>query len=166
VSLNSTQSLEVSVDSYATFSAILAHIPHVTLDNAYTRPSRMQACAIARDRFQELNSLLSVMGFVIPIASGNSTGLAYVRRMSAVGVASSIEAAAASVDGRSSDTADFLQKEYSRMWTALKNGDVTLPGAARTGNPTRHDGERKPAASFSPVNGVEREPTFTMDTQW
>jgi len=167
MSLNSTTHLELSVDCYATFEDILAHIPHVTLDNSNSKPSRAQACGIARDVFREINSMLSVLGYLIPVASGNITAIGLVGRMCAVGTARSLDAAAASVDGRSSDTADFLRKEYDRMWGALRDGEITLPGAARTGNPIRHRGERKPAYSFhQPSAGTESSPIFTRDMEW
>ena len=167
MSLNSTLSLEIGVDCYATFEDILAHIPHVSLDNANTKPSRAQACGIARDVFREINSVLAVLGYNIPVASGNSTAIGLVGRMCAVGAARSIEAAAASVAGRSSDTADFLRREYERMWTALRKGDITLPGASRTGNPTRHQGERKPAYQFhDPSSSGELAPVFTKNMDW
>lgn len=166
MSSNSTGTLEVSVDCYATFSGILAHIPHVSLDNANSRPSRNQAIAMARDVFREVNSLLSVLGYSIPVASTNSTSIGYLRTMCSAGAAKSIAAAVSSVDGGASPTADFLQKEYARMWKSLKDGDVTLPGAARTGNPMRHKGERKPAYSFHQPAGSESTPIFSRDMEW
>lgn len=168
MSLNSTQSLEISVDCYATFEDILAHIPHVSLDNANTKPSRAQACGIARDVYREVNALLSVLGYNIPVASSSSTAIGLVGRMCAVGAARSIEAGAASVAGRSSDTADFLQGEYARMWKALRDGDINLPGASRTGNPILHRGERKPAYQFHDPSsrGSEEAPVFTKNMDW
>ena len=165
MSQNSTNDLEISVDSYATFDAILAHVPHLTLDNINTRPRRRQACEIARQTFDEINGLLKVLGYIIPVGSGNGTSIGHIARMSAVGTAKSLEAAAASVDGRSSDTADFLQREYQRMWTSLKDGSVTLPDASRS-NPTRHEGERKPSYAFDQVSSTEVAPTFTKGMDW
>ena len=163
---NSTQDLEISVDCYATFGSILAHIPHVSLDNANTKPSRKQAIAMAKDTFREVNSMLEVLGYKIPVASSNSTSIGFLRTMCSAGVAKSIAAAVSSVDGGSSSTADFLQKEYDRMWKALRNGDVTLPGAARDGNPMRHKGERKPAYEFHQPAGSESTRLFTRDQEW
>lgn len=166
MSLNSTNDLELSVDCYATFEDILAHIPHVGLDNSDTKPSRAQACGIARDVFREVNSLLDVLGYTIPVASGNSTAIGLVGRMCAVGTARSLEAAAASVDGRSTDTADFLRREYERMWKALKEGDIALPAAARTSEALRHKGEIKSSFEFHRPSGTESSPIFTRDMEW
>ena len=167
MSVNATSGLELSVDCYATFEDILAHIPHVSLDNVNTKPSRKQAIGIARDVFREVNSLLSVLGYNIPVVSTSATAIGLVGRMCAVGTARSIEAAAASVDGRLSASADFLRKEYERMWKQLRDGDVTLPGAARTGNPIKHRGETKPAYQFDDRgSGTETTSIFSKGMDW
>ena len=166
MSSNATNALELSVDCYATFSSILAHIPHFTLDNDISKPSRRQAIQMARDVFREINSLLSVLGYQIPVASTNTTSNGYLRSMCSAGVAKSLSASISSVDGSSGGTADFLQKEYNRMWGALRDGNVTLPGAARTGSPMRHKGERKPAYEFHQPSGSESERIFTRDQEW
>ena len=167
MSVNATSGLELSVDCYATFEDILAHIPHVSLDNTDSKPSRKQAIGMARDVFREINSLLSVLGYQIPVASTSATAIGLVGRMCAIGTARSIEAAAASVYGKMSDAADFLRKEYERMWKQLRDGDVTLPGAARTGNPIRHRGETKPVYQFDDRgSGTERASIFSKDMDW
>ena len=167
MSSNATSGLELSVDCYATFEDILAHIPHVSLDNSNSKPSRKQAIGIARDVFREVNSLLSVLGYNIPVVSTSATAIGLVGRMCAVGTARSIEAAASSVDGRLSASADFLRKEYERMWKQLRDGDVTLPGAARTGNPIKHRGETKPAYQFDDRgSGTETTSIFSKDMDW
>jgi len=165
MSLNSTNDLELGVDTYATFASILAHIPHITLDNSVTKPTRAQACGIARQIFGQLNGALKVLGYQVPVASGNATTFAYVAAMSAIGTAKSLEAAAASVDGRASETADFLQREYALLWSSLRKGEATLPGAARS-NPTKHEGERKPAVGFRDTAGTEATSAFSMDTEF
>ena len=167
MSSNATSGLELSVDCYATFEDILAHIPHVELDNVNTKPSRKQAIGMARDVYREVNSLLSVLGYKIPIASTSATAIGLVGRMCAVGTARSIEAAAASVDGKLSASADFLRKEYERMWKQLRDGDVTLPSATRTGNPIRHRGETKPSYQFDDRgSGSEASSVFAKDMDW
>lgn len=165
MSLNSTQSLEISIDSYATFDEILALIPHIDLDNSTSIPRRRQACEIARDVFAEVNGLLGVLGYTVPVVSSNATNIGVVGSLCALGTASRIEAAAASANAGVSAHADYLQREYDRVWNAMRKGDVKLT-ASREGDFIKHAGEKKPSYEFHQVSGSESARTFTRDMKW
>ena len=165
MSLSSTTDIELSVDCYATFDKILAHIPHVDLDNSTSTPLKRQALRMARDVMQEVNGLLGVLGYQIPIASSNSTNIAIVGSLCALGAASRIEASAASANAGASAHADYLRMEYQMVCGALRNGDIKLT-ATKTSTFIKHAGERTPAYSFHQPSGSEASSTFTKGMDW
>ena len=168
MSLNSTQSLELGVDAYCTMAEVQSYVPAVRTLSTDSKPSRVQAVGLTRDIFGEVNGLLDVLGYVIPVASGDATAMGLLGRVNALGAASAIEAAAYSAGNEEdSDHAKFLLAQYMSIWQRLESGMMSIPGATRTANHMRRKDERTASAAFD-RNGTstEQSPVFTKTMKW
>lgn len=162
MALNATSSLEVSVDTYATFSQVRALIPYTNFA-ATDYPTKAQAFSIIRDVYQEVNSLIGLLGYALPVASSNATAIRVLARFQALGAASSIELAATHRAGGSSEHAAELEKRYRLTWKAFEAGQIKLQGAALDDDHLLRRDERSITYQFHPVDGTESDPTFSRD---
>ena len=160
MSLNATNSLELSVDSYATMAQITALIPYQTFD-ADDYPDKPQAVQLARDVFQEINSLVTSLGYVVPVASSNSTALRVLGRLNAFGTASVIEMSSNHRNPGMLEHAEALQARYREIWVTLQKGQVKLIGATMESNYLLRPMDKEAKYVFHTVNGTETSPDFT-----
>lgn len=167
MALNSTQSLELSVDGYCTFASIEPYIPRRSINNT-SKPTRAQACHIVRDTFSEINGLLTILGYVVPVASSNGTSVRILGRLNAIGAAAEIEAAAYSAGNTSrSEHAEELRDQYKVMWLKLEKGEIKLIGASLEDNYMRRRNEHAATYLFQlDADGNEAAPTFSKYTEW
>ncbi len=161
MSLNATADLELSKDSYCTFAHIEAKIPLRSL-SATSRPTSKQGCIINRGVFRQINAVLDVLGYVIPVVSGNATNIGFIQELNAIGAAAQIEGAAYSAGNETrSQYAEDLSHQFNMMWKTLSDGKVSLPTAARKGAYMHQENEKVPAYQFNPIKGVEQDPVFS-----
>lgn len=160
MSLNATNALELSVDAYCTMSHINGLLPYRTFDGA-SKPTLRQCVEIARDHFQMVNSVLDVLGYVIPVASGNTTSMRVLGRLNALGAAATIEETANSGNADPSAHSRVLREQFSEVWVSFEKGRMSLPGATRQGTFIPNRKERTVAGSFDTVSGTEQDPVFT-----
>ncbi len=161
MSLNATNALELSIDAYCTMAHIKAKIPQRSFDGT-TYPTLAQAILITRGVYKSVNSVLDVLGYVIPVASTNATNIGYIQELNAFGAAAQIEVAAySSASEQPSAYAAFLDGQYKMMWKSLQDGKVSLPTAARQGDYIHRENEKDGAYQFNPVDGTEQDAVFT-----
>lgn len=165
---NATSSLELSVDAYCTLSQVQAYMPAVRTLTSSSSPTKAQAFSIIRDSFFQVNGLLDVLGYTIPVASSNYTAVRIIGRLNALCAAAAIEAAAYSAGNpEQSDHSVALRKQCQDMWTQLENGQISLPNATRNANYMKRKDEKTAYCEFSlDSEGIERDPTFDVDTNW
>lgn len=158
----STSDIEISVDGYATMAQIQGLIPWRTIDTSST-PTRVQSLNMARDLFQDVNILLSTLGYKIPVASGNGTTIRFLGRLHALGTAAQIEDAIYSAGNvESSAYADRLRKRYDQTYKMLEKGDLSL-NASLTSNYLTNRTQKAAAYSFHDISGTEQETVFTKN---
>lgn len=164
---NSTQSLELSVDSYCTFAHIEPYIPRRDIDST-SKPTRKQAMFIVRHVYDEINGLLSILGYSNPVASSSSKAIRVLSRLNALGAAADIESAAYSAGNTTkSEYAEELRKMYQVLWVRLEKGQLTLPDATMESNYQLRRNEKSAYYEFShDADGNEYDPTFSVDTEW
>ena len=168
MALTSRGHLELSVDSYATFSQVRAYIPGVRSFDNSSHPTIQNALSITRDIYQEINGLLYGLGYVLPVASSNTTGIRIVGRLNALGAAAAIEAAAYSAGNEEeSQQSVRLTQQYRDAWDRLESGSVIIIGATMQSNYIHRRNERKATAFFDQdSSSTERSPTFTKSMKW
>ena len=167
MALTSTEDVELSVDGYCTLAHIEPYIPHRSL-TVNSKPTRAHALYIVRDIYQEINGLLDVLGYQIPVASTNGTAIRIVGRLNALGVAAAIEASTYSADGEeASGHSTTLRRQYEDAWKRLEDGKVSLPNATRKSNYIRRRDEQRAWYQFDEDSyGDERSPTFSTGMHW
>jgi len=168
MSANATLDLEIGVDSYCTLTEVLGLIPARSLNATNTRPTQSQAVRLCRDIFHEVNAVLDgSLGYSVPVASGNGTAIALLRRWSSLGCAAQIELAAGSGNPEPSGLAGHLQTQFEAMRKAFAKGEMSLPSVAVDGSYIVPETSRAPAYQFDQVSGNEQSPTFTKHgTDW
>lgn len=167
MSLGATTSLELSIDAYCTMSHIRAKIPQRSFDGT-SFPTLAQAVLMARAVYKTINPILDVLGYVVPVASGNTTAIGFIQELNAYGAAAQIEVAAyAAVSEQPSAYASYLDSQHKMMWKTLQDGKASLPGAARKTDYMHRDNEKTPAFAFDlDSSGNETDPTFTKEMKW
>lgn len=165
MALAATAALEISVDSYATLSQVKVFVPYMTLNSDDT-PTKAQAFQVIRASFQAVNTLLTTVGYKIPVASGNGTAIRFLADFQCLGVASRLEMIAATRGGGSVEIAKEYARQYQQTFKLIEEGrlkifDVTLAGDYQV----RRD-QRAITYQFNPSEGVEQSPTFTRDMDW
>lgn len=161
MSRNATAAIELSVDGYCTLSSILALIPHRALSGT-SKPTRAQAIGMVRDVKYQIDGVLDVLGYTLPVVSTNYTSLRIVGRLNAYGAAAAIEGASYSSGNQErSGYAQALQEEFRLIWKTFEAGRMSLPGAPRQGSYIHRANEITPQAQFNQPSGSEVDPTFT-----
>jgi len=142
---------------------IRARIPMRSLDST-SYPSKAQAVMLSRGVFRQINSVLDVLGYVIPVASTNSTNIGFIQELNAIGAAALIEGGAYSSGNEArSDYAEMLDGQFKMMWKTLSDGKVSLPTATRQGDYMHKENEKDPAYSFHEIDGVEQDAVFSKE---
>jgi hypothetical protein len=160
---NATACIEISVDAYCTLSRVAAYIPRRTINDA-SIPTRRQVISLAKDVFQEINGLLDVLGYAIPVASSNGTAIRIVGRLNALGAAAAADASAYSAGNpQRSEHADYLGEQYKELYVKIEKGLMTIPAATRDGDYIPNKLERSIIGEFHQPNGTETTSTFTKD---
>lgn len=166
MSLNATQALELSKDAYCTMAHIQARLPHRTF-GANSKPSKAQCVLIARGGFRQINAVLDVLGYVIPVASTNTTAIGYIQELNAIGAAAQIEGSTYSAGNETrSQYAVDLQNQFNLMWKTLVDGKVSLPDAARQAGYQHRADEKHPSYVFHEISGTEQDPVFTKEMKF
>lgn len=167
MSRNATGSPELSVDSYCTFAQIEPYIPRRSI-NSSSKPTKAQALHLVRGTYQEINALLAVLGYHVPVASSNGTAIATLARLNALGAAAEIEAAAYSAgNSNRSEHSDQLRDMYKALYVKLEKGELVLIGAEMEPNYMKRRNERAGTYEFDHNDeGNERDPTFTTSMDW
>ena len=126
--------LEISVDSYCTMSHIEAYLPHRTI-NASSQPSILASTNFARAVFNRINGVLNVLGYTLPVASGNTSAMHFLGDLNAMAAASKIEGAVYSYGNtEESRVAKTLSDSAEMIFISLQKGKTAVPGnAAREG---------------------------------
>ncbi len=168
MALGSATALELSVDAYCTMAGIKAYIPGVREFDRNSKPTLESAIGIARDTYQEINGLLYGLGYALPVASSNSTGIRIVGRLNALGAAAAIEASTYSAGNEEeSQQSVRLAQQYKDAWKRFESGQIIIIGATMQSNYAHRRNEREARASFDKdSSGTETAPTFTKGMKW
>lgn len=161
MSRNATNAIELSVDGYCTFASILALLPQRAFSGS-TKPTRVQAVSMVRDVKYQIDGVLDVLGYNIPVASSNYTAIRILGRLNAHGAAAAIEGATYSAgNAERSGYAQSLQEEFRMIWKTFEAGRMSLPDAPRQNDYIHRVNEKTPEAQFHQSSGTEVDPVFT-----
>jgi len=157
--------IQVSVTGYATMQHVESYLPQRTF-NSSSSPTRDGVLQFITDIYHQMNGVLDVLGYNLPIPSGNSTAIAILRNINGLGAASQAEQAANQIGNvRASRVGDILRKEYDREFMLLMDGDKVLPGVNRNTQFWHEKKQKAPEFAFDlDDKGNEDDPVFRKDT--
>jgi len=158
--------VSVSIHSYCTMEDIRLLNPHREYGTG-SKPTEIQINRMMIQQFERMNGVLDVLGYITPIPS-TVTGIHVLARLNSAYVAAIADGASLSVGNRPRTNADGLMDEYKIEWAEFVKGKVTIKGAARKGvyKPKEDDTPRASHQFQLDSNSDEKDPTFTMDTNF
>jgi hypothetical protein len=159
--------IELSKTGYCTFSHVCLYTPHRTF-NTSSAPTKDHVLGFIEDIFHQMNGILDVLGYVIPVPSGNATAIGVLRSINALGAASLAEETANSIANKTeSDFGNRLDAEFMREFEELGKGQKVLGGADRTTGFIHRLDERTPKFRFHrDAKGNKEEPVFKKDMKF
>jgi hypothetical protein len=160
--------LEIGVDAYATIAHVEAWNPTRTF-NTTLKPTRLAVSMYLRDAFRQINAELAVLGYDVPIGSGNSTSLSVVRHINCLAGAYQAEFSRFSAgNAEFSNHAENLRQRFLNTMDMLRQGKMSIPGATRNSGTFIHKkDEREPTSQFDvDTENNERDPIFTRNMKF
>jgi len=139
--MNATGTLVYCIDAYCTMSGIQRMVPHRSFSSA-SKPTNVQAAQMANEVFQQMNTLLRTLGYAVPVSSGASESIGYLKRMNTLGAAAAWEDAAYSGgnEGRS-EYGTVMRDQFNLLWKDLRDGRIRLNDATESeDHPTGRQG--------------------------
>ena len=161
--MNATGTLVYGTDAYCTMSGIQRLVPHRTFSST-SKPTNIQAALIANEVFQQMNTLLRTLGYAVPVSTGASQSIGYLKRMNTLGAAAAWEDAAYSGgnEGRS-EYGTVMRDQFSLLWKDLRDGKIRLNDA--TESEDHPEGRRGTGGYvFQQVSSTEQDSVFSKTT--
>lgn len=153
--------IEIGIDGYCTLAHVEALNPLRTF-NSSSKPTRVQVAMHINFAFNQMNGILDVLGYVVPVASGNATATRALRFVNALAAAASTEDSMYSAGNSTrSEHAESLYDRFEAEWKGFRAGEKNLIGAPRQGNYFHRDDERHSSHQFHVVANTQQTPTFT-----
>lgn len=146
----------------------LAHLQALNAQRTYDAnsiPSSTDAEGFITDVFNEINGVLDVLGYTVPVATADAVASRILRTVNQYGACAKAERGTHSVGlGGESERADSLQTEYERLLGLLRDGEMSLVDAERGDDSPKRDNEKTPEGSFNlDADGDERDSEMTRD---
>lgn len=154
--------ITLGTDGYCT----VAHVQSLNGQRSYDAnsiPSSTTVEDFITDVFNEINGVLSALGYTVPVATTYAVASRILRTVNQYGACAKAERATHSVglDGES-ERANELQAEYERLLDLLRDGGLSLVDAERGDDSPKQVNEKTPEGSFNlDSNGDERDSDYT-----
>lgn len=159
--------IEISVTGYCTMGHLELFLPQRTF-NSSSSPTRANVLSFITDHYHQMNGVLEVLGYELPIPSGNATAIGILRHINVLGAASQAEQSANQIGNiRPSQVGNALRDEFQREWKLFMDGDKNLPGATRTSRHREDKQEKEAKHQFDvDTSGDQKDAVFTKDVKF
>jgi hypothetical protein len=159
--------IELSRTGYCTFFDVDIYAPQRTF-NTSSSPTRANVESFITDIYHQMNGVLDVLGYTLPVPSSNTTAIGILSRINALGAASQAEEAANSIGNlQESDFGRRLREEFDREFMGLAKGEKNLGNANRNERFRHRKDEKEPTFQFHlDDTGDVDDPVFNKDMKF
>ena len=157
-------SISLGADGYC----LLAHIQSLNSQRTYgstSVPTDTDVEGFISDVFHEINGVLDVLGYTVPVATADASASRILRTVNQYGASAKAERSTHSVGASGeNERADALQAEYERLLDLLRDGGMSLVDADRGDDSPTQENEQSPEGSFNlDSDGDERASEMSRD---